>query len=54
MFELTTQRWEEGRVTVRRFRPLHETEEAAKEALRGIKKNRNLIYSIREVKENGN
>jgi hypothetical protein len=54
MYEIVTHRWEEGRVVISRKRPIYETEAEAKTALSNIKKNRNLIYNIREVKENGN
>lgn len=54
MFEITTQFWQKGRLSIHRLRPLYETWEQAKTALDGMKRNRNLIYHIRETDNNGN
>ena len=54
MFEITTQRWDAGRVIISRMRPLYETRELAQEALNNMKRNKRLIYNIRETEDNGN
>jgi len=48
-FEITIQRWEEGRVIIRHLRPMYETEGEAIEALRNIKRNPKLIYNVRKI-----
>lgn len=53
MFEVVSHKWEKGRVTVNRRRPLFATEEEANRALQKIRKAKSLRYYVREVLENG-
>ncbi len=54
MFEITSQRWDAGRLVLHRIRPLFETREQAETALNEMKRNKKLIYKIREVDNHGN